>query len=64
MGFDPILSMPGIDGFKKDVVKRSCPIKSLLLNQSFSAGIGNWVAGMSTHEVDEPIFSRSIFGTR
>ncbi|ETW87707.1 hypothetical protein HETIRDRAFT_154087 [Heterobasidion irregulare TC 32-1] len=44
MGFDPILSMPGIDGFKKVVIKRSCPIKSLLLNQSFSAGIGNWVA--------------------
>ena len=47
LGFDPILSMPDYDWFKKAVLKRSCPIKALLLDQSFSAGVGNWVAGQS-----------------
>ncbi|TFK93000.1 AtMMH-1 [Polyporus arcularius HHB13444] len=44
LGFDPIISMPDLDDFKKGVLKRSCPIKALLLDQSFSAGVGNWVA--------------------
>ncbi|KAJ7139591.1 AtMMH-1 [Mycena epipterygia] len=44
LGFDPILCMPSFDEFKPLVLKRSCPIKALLLDQSFSAGVGNWVA--------------------
>jgi formamidopyrimidine-DNA glycosylase len=44
LGFDPILCMPSIEDFKTKVRKRSCPIKALLLDQSFSAGVGNWVA--------------------
>ncbi|KAJ6626922.1 AtMMH-1 [Mycena sp. CBHHK59/15] len=44
LGFDPILTMPSLDDFKSLVLKRSCPIKALLLDQSFSAGVGNWVA--------------------
>lgn len=44
MGFDPILSMPDLADFSRGVLKRSCPIKALLLDQSFSAGVGNWVA--------------------
>ncbi|KAK7041782.1 hypothetical protein VNI00_009071 [Paramarasmius palmivorus] len=44
LGFDPILCMPTLDDFSELVLKRSCPIKALLLDQSFSAGIGNWVA--------------------
>jgi formamidopyrimidine-DNA glycosylase len=45
MGFDPILSMPDLADFSSGVLKRTCPIKALLLDQSFSAGVGNWVAG-------------------
>jgi formamidopyrimidine-DNA glycosylase len=45
LGFDPMLCMPPYEEFKALVVKRSCPIKALLLDQSFSAGVGNWVAG-------------------
>ncbi|KAG8748653.1 hypothetical protein FRC10_000044 [Ceratobasidium sp. 414] len=45
LGFDPILSMPEYEEFSKMVLKRTCPIKALLLDQSFSAGVGNWVAG-------------------
>ncbi|OJT13229.1 hypothetical protein TRAPUB_10248 [Trametes pubescens] len=44
LGFDPILGMPSAHDFKKGVRKRSCPVKALLLDQSFSAGVGNWVA--------------------
>ncbi|KAI0344077.1 hypothetical protein BDW22DRAFT_1427726 [Trametopsis cervina] len=51
LGFDPILSMPGLDEFKGLVLKRSCPIKALLLDQSFSAGVGNWVAGTHIHSL-------------
>ncbi|KAH7929366.1 AtMMH-1 [Leucogyrophana mollusca] len=44
LGFDPILCMPPLGDFKKSVLKRSCPIKALLLDQSFSAGVGNYLA--------------------
>ncbi|KAF8061000.1 DNA glycosylase/AP lyase [Lyophyllum atratum] len=44
LGFDPILSMPSVEDFTSSVLKRSCPIKALLLDQTFSAGVGNWVA--------------------
>ena len=51
MGFDPILSMPDLTEFSRGVVKRTCPIKALLLDQSFSAGVGNWVAGKASIRV-------------
>lgn len=53
LGFDPILSMPSAEQFVEDVQKRKCAIKSLLLDQSFSAGIGNWIA-------DEVLFHAGI----
>ena len=45
LGFDPILCMPTLESFSAKVLARSCPIKALLLDQSFSAGVGNWIAG-------------------
>lgn len=48
LGFDPLLSMPTVKEFASLVSKRSCAIKALLLDQSFSAGVGNWVAGNVT----------------
>ncbi|CUA78279.1 formamidopyrimidine-DNA glycosylase [Rhizoctonia solani] len=53
LGFDPILSMPELKDFKAMVLKRTCPVKALLLDQSFSAGVGNWVA-------DEILFQSQI----
>ncbi|PCH33243.1 hypothetical protein WOLCODRAFT_159936 [Wolfiporia cocos MD-104 SS10] len=44
LGFDPLLSMPALSDFAQRVRARACPIKALLLDQSFSAGVGNWVA--------------------
>lgn len=36
--------MPSFDIFSQLVLRRAVPIKALLLDQSFSAGVGNWVA--------------------
>lgn len=47
LGFDPILSMPNLKDFAPLVLKRKAPIKAVLLDQSFNAGVGNWVAGIS-----------------
>ncbi|OZJ06661.1 hypothetical protein BZG36_00330 [Bifiguratus adelaidae] len=44
LGFDPILSLPTLADFIPLVQKRSMPVKALLLDQNFSAGVGNWVA--------------------
>ncbi|KAI8921238.1 DNA glycosylase/AP lyase [Powellomyces hirtus] len=44
LGFDPILSMPTLELFSDLIARRNCPIKALLLDQSFSAGVGNWIA--------------------
>lgn len=53
LGFDPILSMPPLEEFSPLIKKRNMPIKALLLDQSFSAGVGNWVA-------DEVLFHSRI----
>ncbi|KAJ3370480.1 hypothetical protein GGF31_004070 [Allomyces arbusculus] len=44
LGFDPVHCMPSMDEFAAAVFARKCPIKALLLDQAFSAGIGNWIA--------------------
>lgn len=45
LGFDPLLSLPPQDVYSDLVLKHKSPIKALLLDQSFNAGVGNWVAG-------------------
>jgi len=57
LGFDPLLEMPPFDDFYKMMSRRSTPIKALLLNQSFSAGVGNWIA-------DEVLYQSSIHPNR
>lgn len=44
LGFDPLLQMPGWAEFKGLCRGRTGTIKGLLLNQSFAAGVGNWIA--------------------
>ncbi len=44
LGFDPLLDLPSPEGFLDLVVKRSTPVKALLLDQGFAAGVGNWIA--------------------
>ena len=44
LGFDPLLEMLPPAQFAKRLARRSATIKGLLLDQSFSAGVGNWIA--------------------
>ena len=44
LGFDPLLAMPPPRGFSEMLRARTGNVKSLLLDQSFAAGVGNWIA--------------------
>ena len=44
LGFDPLLDFPSPAQFSELVANRSTPIKALLLDQAFAAGVGNWIA--------------------
>jgi len=44
LGFDPLLDLPSLRVFRDKLEARKAPIKALLLDQSFAAGVGNWIA--------------------
>lgn len=44
LGFDPLLGMPSARAFRAIVARRRGNVKALLLDQSFAAGVGNWIA--------------------
>ena len=44
LGFDAHRSLPPFAQFRELVRKRGAPLKALLLDQSFAAGVGNWIA--------------------
>ncbi len=44
LGFDPLLALPERKEFAALVKRRKIPIKALLLDQKFAAGVGNWIA--------------------
>lgn len=44
LGWDPLLSWPSLADFTTALAAQRRAIKALLLDQSFSAGVGNWVA--------------------
>ncbi len=44
LGFDPLLDLPSPRQFVERLRARRSIIKSLLLDQSFAAGVGNWIA--------------------
>ncbi|MAG55830.1 MAG: hypothetical protein CMJ83_06030 [Planctomycetes bacterium] len=53
LGPDPLIDLPGPSAFSAAVRARRCPVKALLLDQSFAAGVGNWIA-------DEVLFQARI----
>lgn len=57
LGFDPFIKPPTTRQLLARLSERRTPIKSLLLDQSFSAGVGNWIA-------DEALFQAGIDPTR
>lgn len=44
LGFDALLGLPPLARFADLLAERSAPMKALLLDQSFAAGVGNWIA--------------------
>jgi len=44
LGFDAYTEKMELEDFAKAVKRRKAPMKALLLNQAFTAGVGNWIA--------------------
>lgn len=44
LGFDALLGLPSPSRFVALVRARGAPVKALLLDQTFAAGVGNWLA--------------------
>jgi formamidopyrimidine-DNA glycosylase len=57
LGFDPLLSMPDAAAFAALIGRRRGLVKGLLLDQTFAAGVGNWIA-------DEVLYRAGIAPTR
>jgi len=53
LGYDPLLELPTPLEFGRRIGRKKTVVKSLLLNQSFAAGVGNWIA-------DEALFAARI----
>lgn len=44
LGWDPLSDPPALPAFRRALAARSAPVKSVLLDQSVAAGVGNWIA--------------------
>ena len=44
LGFDPLLDLPSARDLAAAIGRRTVTLKGLLLDQSFAAGVGNWIA--------------------
>lgn len=44
LGFDPYTGLPRLSEFRARLAGRAVAVKGLLLDQSFAAGVGNWLA--------------------
>ena len=44
LGFDALDEVPGPEAFREALRARGSPVKAALLDQKFSAGVGNWIA--------------------
>ena len=44
LGFDALVSLPATRAMAEVLGTRAAPIKAVLLDQAFSAGVGNWIA--------------------
>lgn len=44
LGFDAFRGLPPLSAFRVALRARAAPIKAVLLDQAFAAGVGNWIA--------------------
>jgi formamidopyrimidine-DNA glycosylase len=52
LGFDALTELPSEEDFQSGIKSKKGSIKGLLLDQSFLAGIGNWVADEVLYQVN------------
>src|SRR5438876_7071303 len=71
LGFDPLLEMPPLKVFTALLAKRKAPIKAVLLDQTFAAGVGNWVAdevlyqaGLAPHRLASQLRPQEVAALR
>jgi formamidopyrimidine-DNA glycosylase len=57
LGFDALHDLPSPAAFRAYLAQRAAPVKAVLLDQSFAAGVGNWIA-------DEVLYQARIAPTR
>jgi formamidopyrimidine-DNA glycosylase len=50
LGFDALRGVPSPARFRALARARAVPVKALLLDQSFAAGVGNWIADEVLHQ--------------
>jgi len=50
LGFDALLELPPPSRFYALLHERTAPMKALLLDQTFAAGVGNWIADEVLHQ--------------
>jgi formamidopyrimidine-DNA glycosylase len=50
LGFDPLLDPPSPRAFAESIALRTVTVKGLLLDQSFAAGVGNWIADEALYQ--------------
>jgi formamidopyrimidine-DNA glycosylase len=44
LGFDALDGLPSVDALVRLLAERAAPVKAVLLDQAFAAGVGNWIA--------------------
>jgi formamidopyrimidine-DNA glycosylase len=44
LGFDSVVALPDLPTFRRFFGERRSILKALLLDQTFAAGVGNWIA--------------------
>jgi formamidopyrimidine-DNA glycosylase len=50
LGFDALLGLPSPARFVRLLCERGAPVKAVLLDQSFAAGVGNWIADEALYQ--------------
>jgi formamidopyrimidine-DNA glycosylase len=59
LGFDPYLDLPSPRPFREALARRKAPVKAVLLDQSFAAGVGNWIADEVLYQAGIAPFRRA-----
>lgn len=50
LGYDPLLELPDAADWDRRIGRKKTVVKSLLLNQAFAAGVGNWIADEALYQ--------------